>query len=84
MYVDAVRKKLRTLLVKAVAFHENNVLMAERNGEKNDWVGKSSVQLDELRHLLDPTLPKEGKPAELPPEPPRPVAPPREPNRATM
>ena len=83
IYVEAVRKKVRTLLVKAVAFHENNVLMAERNGEKNDWVGKSTAQLDELRRLLDPSL-KDEKPTELPPEPPRPVAPPRDPGRATM
>ena len=84
IYVDTVRKKLRTLLVKAVAFHENNVLMAERNGEKNDWVGKSTAQLEELRRLLDPSFAKDGKPVDLPPEPPRPVAPPREPNRATL
>lgn len=90
VYQEEVRKKVRNLLVKAVAFHEKNVLLAERTGEKNDWVRRSTAQLDELRHLLEPraafptnpagssTAPGEvAGPSGLD-EPPRPAPPPRD------
>ena len=85
VYVEEVRKKVRNLLVKAVSFHEKNVLMAERTGEKNDWVTRSNQQLSELRQLLEPSIPlRPSAPSEV--EPPRPVAPPRElgGNRTTL
>jgi len=79
IYQAQVRKKVRNLLIKAVAFHEKNLLMAERTGEKNDWVKRSNAQLDELRQLLDPGLaPQEADTEPAPVEPPRPIAPVRE------
>ena len=80
IYQAQVRKKVRNLLVKAVSFHEKNLLMAERTGEKNDWVKRSTAQLDELRQLLDPALAPQAPDTEpSPAEPPRPIAPPRDP-----
>ena len=85
VYLEEVRKKVRTLLVKAVAFHEKNVLMAERVGETNDWVKRSNEQLAELRQLLEPKAPLTLLPTPES-EPPRPVAPVRDPggNHTTM
>jgi len=85
VYQEEVRKKVRNLLVKAVSFHEKNVLMAERTGEKNDWVTRSTAQLEELRRLLEPRAALAPRPAgspvagsEQPEEPPRPQAPERD------
>jgi TolA-binding protein len=86
VYLEEVKKKVRNLLVKAIAFHEKNVLMAERIGEKNDWVRRSTAQLDELRRLLEPGLrPAPAGEPEPVAEPPRPVAPVRDAGgRATL
>ncbi len=72
VYVEELKKQVRTLLQKAITVHEKNVLMAERTGVKNDWVRRSNEQMDELRKLLvpGPTAP----PSEPPPparEPPQ-------------
>jgi tetratricopeptide (TPR) repeat protein len=88
VYQEQVKKKVKTLLYKAVAFHEKNVLMAERNGEKNDWVKRSTDQLEELRRLLEPGAAPGplGASQDAAPvvEPPRPEAPAREPGRSTL
>lgn len=78
VYVEEVRKKVKNLLVKAVSFHEKNVLMAERTGEKNDWVARSNQQLAELRQLLEPSAPLPPRADDPAVEPPRPVPPPRD------
>ncbi len=81
VYRDEVKKKVRTLLEKAVSVHERNLLMAERVGIKNDWVRRSNEQMDQLRRILVP--PREGAP-ELPPPPappPLPVPKPRDDSR---
>jgi tetratricopeptide (TPR) repeat protein len=78
VYQDEVKKKVRTLLEKAVAFHEKNVLMAERTGEKNDWVRRSNAQLEELRRLLEPGTATPTSVEAPPPEPPHPLPPPRD------
>ena len=75
VYLDAVKKKVRNLLVKAVSFHEKNVLMAERTGEKNDWVRRSTVEIDELKRLLEPGIPAVPRPVDPAVEPPRPLPP---------
>jgi tetratricopeptide (TPR) repeat protein len=54
VYRDEVKKQVKTLLQKAISVHEKNVLMAERLGERNDWVRRSNEQLDQLRKLLMP------------------------------
>jgi tetratricopeptide (TPR) repeat protein len=66
IYLDEVKKHVRTLLQKAISVHEKNIMMAERVGEKNDWVRRSNEQMDQLRKLLVPgPLP----PAEAAPTP---------------
>ncbi len=54
VYLDEVKKHVRTLLQKAISVHEKNIMMAERVGEKNDWVRRSNEQMDQLRKLLVP------------------------------
>jgi TolA-binding protein len=75
VYLDELKKQVRTLLQKAISVHEKNVLMAERVGVKNDWVRRSNEQMDELRKLLvpGPTAPPSTPPPAVEPPPlPRP------------
>jgi tetratricopeptide (TPR) repeat protein len=76
VYIDEVKKQVRTLLQKAINIHEKNVLMAERLGEDNEWVRRSNAQMEQLRKLLvpGPTPPPEpeiapAKPVAQPPLP---------------
>jgi tetratricopeptide (TPR) repeat protein len=75
VYLDEVRNHVKTLLQKAVAVHERNILMAERLGETNDWVKRSNEQMAQLRKLLTPgplpvsTPNPSGMPAPAPPLP---------------
>jgi tetratricopeptide (TPR) repeat protein len=74
VYLDEVRKQVKTLLQKAVAVHERNILMAERMGEHNQWVQRSNDQMAQLRKLLTPgplpaATPDTGAPAPPPPLP---------------
>jgi hypothetical protein len=79
VYLEEVRKQVRSLLQKAISIHEKNVLMAERLGEReNDWVKRSNEQLEQLRKLLVPgPLPQSDRPPE-PTAPPPPVPRPRD------
>lgn len=52
VYADVLKEKLRGLLEKARHVHEKNVEMAQRIGVDNDWVRRSSEQLQELDRLL--------------------------------
>jgi tetratricopeptide (TPR) repeat protein len=72
IYRDEVRKQVKTLLQKAISVHEKNVLMAERLGERNEWVKRSNEQMEQLRKLLVPGVVLPAVPA----EPVTPVAPP--------
>jgi len=54
VYLDEVRKQVKNLLQKAITIHEKNVLMAERIGEKNEWVRRSNEQMEQLKKLLMP------------------------------
>jgi len=71
VYLDEVRKQVKTLLQKAITIHEKNVLMAERNGEKNEWVRRSNEQMEQLKKLLTP--------GPVEPQPPDAATPPAEP-----
>jgi tetratricopeptide (TPR) repeat protein len=78
VYKEQVKKKVRNLLVKAMAFQEKNLLMAERTGEKNDWVRRSNAEMEELRALLEPGPTATPGPREPAPEAPIPTAPMRD------
>src|SRR5262249_6008904 len=65
VYFEELKKKIRPLLEKGVRNQEQTVMMAERTGVMNDFVRKSSAELDALRRLLAP----EGHPETLPPLP---------------
>ncbi len=54
VYLEEVRDKVSNLLRKAAAVHERNLLMAERVGVHNEWVTRSTSELEELRRLLVP------------------------------
>lgn len=73
VYLDELRKQVRTLLQKAIAVHEKNLLMAERTGIKNEWVERSNEQMEQLKRLLMPgPAPSLPPPSESPPAPPLP------------
>jgi tetratricopeptide (TPR) repeat protein len=65
VYFEELKKKIRPLLEKALRTQEQTVMMAERTGVMNDFVRKSSAELDALRRLLAP----EGHPEDRPPMP---------------
>ncbi|MCU1281579.1 MAG: domain protein, putative component of TonB system [bacterium] len=71
VYLEEVRKQVKTLLQKAISIHEKNVLMAERVGEKNQWVQRSNEQMEQLKKLLAP--------GPVAPQPPDSAQPPAEP-----
>jgi tetratricopeptide (TPR) repeat protein len=74
VYLEEVRKQVRSLLTKAVSVHEKNLLMAERIGVQNEWVRRSNEQMEQLKRLLvpGPVGPAEPRPANDPPAPPLP------------
>lgn len=76
VYVEEVKKQVRSLLQKAVSIHEKNVTMAERIGEKNDWVKRSNAELEQLKRLLMPgPLPSASPQTSPSPEPAAPPLP---------
>ncbi|MDB4966878.1 MAG: hypothetical protein JWN44_2567 [Myxococcales bacterium] len=74
VYLEEVRKQVKTLLQKAISIHEKNLLMAERVGESNDWVRRSNDQMAQLKKLLQP-----GPVGPQPPETTQPPAAPEKP-----
>ncbi|MSP63868.1 MAG: tetratricopeptide repeat protein [Myxococcales bacterium] len=54
IYLDELKKTIEPLLRKAIHAHELGIQVAERNSLDNDWVKKSSEQLEQLRALLIP------------------------------
>lgn len=75
VYLEEVRKQVKTLLQKAINIHEKNVLMAERNGERNEWARRSNEQMEQLKKLLVPG-PVEPQPPDAAQPPAEPQAPP--------
>jgi len=77
VYLEEVRKQVKTLLQKAISIHEKNVLMAERNGERNEWARRSNEQMEQLKKLLapgpvEPQAPDATQPPAEPQTPPLP------------
>jgi tetratricopeptide (TPR) repeat protein len=70
VYLEQLRDRIKTLLQKAVAIHEKNLLMAERNGVDNVWVKRSNEEMANLKRLLLPGAPVPAQPAKPPPPPP--------------
>ena len=68
VYVEELRKAIEPLLRKAIHAHELTQQVAERNGIDNEWVRKSSEQMEQLRALLAP--PEKRPPVEKATEPP--------------
>lgn len=52
IYLEEVHKKVKVLLQKAIRVYEKNLLMAQRVGVQSNWVRKTRMEIDELRHLL--------------------------------
>jgi tetratricopeptide (TPR) repeat protein len=52
VYLEEVHKKVKVLLQKAIRVYEKNLLMAQRVGVQSNWVTKTRMEIDELRHLL--------------------------------
>jgi tetratricopeptide (TPR) repeat protein len=77
VYLDEVKKQVRSLLQKAVSIHEKNVSMAERVGANNDWVRRSNAELEQLKKLLvpGPVTPAERETTSPPEEPKKPPLP---------
>ena len=75
VYLEEVRKQVKTLLQKAISIHEKNVLMAERNGENNEWVRRSNAEMEQLKKLLMPG-PAAPQPPDQTPSPGEPQTPP--------
>lgn len=76
VYLEEVRKQVKNLLQKAITIHEKNVMMAERIGEKNDWVRRSNEQLEQLKRLVMPGPVAPAPPQSADPGPPKPETPP--------
>ncbi len=71
VYLEELRKTIEPLLRKAIHAHELTQQVAERNGIDNEWVRKSSEQMERLRALVgappakvDEKQPPAAKPAE--------------------
>ncbi len=75
VYLEEVRKQVKNLLQKAITIHEKNVMMAERIGEKNEWVRRSNEQLEQLKKLVMPG-PVSPQPPDTTEPPPKPETPP--------
>jgi hypothetical protein len=54
VYYEELRKRIRILLEKSIRVHEQNLLMMERLGVKNEWRDKSKTAYAKLQALLDP------------------------------
>jgi tetratricopeptide (TPR) repeat protein len=52
VYLEALHKRVRPLLNKAIGVFEKNLLMAERVGIQSNWVRKTRIQIHELKQLL--------------------------------
>ena len=52
VYEDELKRQLQTLLRRALAVHEQTVLLAQRIGVANEWVTRSNEEMQALRKLL--------------------------------
>lgn len=68
VYLDELKKTIEPLLRRAIHAHELTQQVAERNGVDNEWVKKSTEQLEQLRSLVTPEI--GGPPPAAAPSPP--------------
>lgn len=50
-YQTQLREKVSVLVVKAIKIYEQSLQMAQRVGEKNEWVERTSVSLERMKSL---------------------------------
>jgi tetratricopeptide (TPR) repeat protein len=53
VYREELRKRVSVLVVKAIRVYEMSLEMAERVGEKNDWVQRTNASLDRMKQLYE-------------------------------
>jgi tetratricopeptide (TPR) repeat protein len=50
-YLDELRKKVSVLVMKAIMVYERSLEMAQRVGEENEWVKRTSESLERMKSL---------------------------------
>jgi hypothetical protein len=50
-YLDELRKKVGVLVMKAIMVFERSLEMAQRVGEQNEWVKRTSESLERMKSL---------------------------------
>jgi hypothetical protein len=50
-YQSQLREKVSVLVVKAIKIYEQSLQMAQRVGEKNEWVERTSMSLERMKTL---------------------------------
>ncbi len=56
VYREEVRDRVSVLVMKAIKVYESSLQMARRVGEKNEWVDKTTEQLERMKTLYLATL----------------------------
>lgn len=51
VYLELLRKRVSVLVVKAIKVYEQSLQMAQRVGEKNEWVDQTSKSLERMKSL---------------------------------
>jgi tetratricopeptide (TPR) repeat protein len=65
-YLDELRKKVSVLVMKAIQVYERSLEMAQRVGEENEWVKRTSASLERMKSLALAQLDEDGKAEEAP------------------
>ena len=52
IYYEALREKVRPLLVRAIDIYERNIRLGQRMGNRDGWVAKTEASLARLREVL--------------------------------
>lgn len=52
VYYEALRDKVRPLLVRAIDIYERNIRLGQRMGKRDGWVAKTEASLARLREVL--------------------------------
>ena len=56
VYREGVRERVSVLVMKAIKVYESSLQMARRVGEKNEWVDKTTRQLERMKNLYLTTV----------------------------
>ena len=51
IYVEELRERVKVLVVKAINVYEQSLAMAQRVGERNEWVERTSQSLERMKSL---------------------------------